>query len=755
MNGNHEMLSGGGAFFKYIDEKRVRSGGAAGVKRQRQEGSYFALTSPKFQIIGIDTAYHTSIHGAGRYANDDLKYWLKARLDEGRALGQINILLSGDEPYSVGSAGTTELFGDVGKLVDAQLIDLWFWGNTHYCALFDRSDRTPFLGSCIGHGGYPYDRMKESSKAGTLTSVRWLETRARFPDSTGVRQDRGNNGYVMMTLNHQSGIIELDYRDWRREQRHAARLGRVDGKLRFLATPGLVLLSSPSPMPLAVSGSNGDAFGTAFATPSDGPAVVGSAVEAAYPSGGGKDSDSVSIEVLLHKGAQADHLFAHKASVLASASGRLRAVNEFKIPQQDLEAAVQQLHKAGFKVLHKDQYTISAEGERGRFEENFGTRLKLSHRPRSFHRPELGSVSFYEPIRDSGFSVPHELSHVQRAYVQPKATYMSPSAMPPRVSYWHLRVPDDLAVALGAVQVHRQGCTGRGVKVAMVDTGFAKDPYYQAHGYKYDSMLAPDARFLDRDETGHGTAEAANVFAAAPDVTFMGIKSGDNSTLAFKMAAQDPDVKVITCSWGFSVDSPGAEFPNRLKPIELAIADAVARGIVVIFSAGNGHYSFPGSHPDVISVGGVHLRSDGTLEASNYASSFDSAFYLERHVPDVCGLVGMQPRAAYLMLPTDPESSIDVGMAGRDYPEKDETLASDGWACISGTSAAAPQAAGLAALLLQKNPRLSPAEVKAKLQQSATDVLIGTSSMGQAAARTPDAATGFGLVNALAAYALA
>ena len=30
-----------------------------------------------------------------------------------------------------------------------------------------------------------------------------------------------------------------------------------------------------------------------------------------------------------------------------------------------------------------------------------------------------------------------------------------------------------------------------------------------------------------------------------------------------------------------------------------AIALAVARGIIVVFSAGNGHFGFPGQHPDV------------------------------------------------------------------------------------------------------------------------------------------------------------
>ena len=74
--------------------------------------------------------------------------------------------------------------------------------------------------------------------------------------------------------------------------------------------------------------------------------------------------------------------------------------------------------------------------------------------------------------------------------------------------------------------------------------------------------------------------------------------------------------------------------------------------------------------PDVLAVGGVHARAnlvgdDFYLEASDYASSFDSLIYPGRHVPDVCGLVGMQPGALYIMLPVPPGSAIDVGGSRR------------------------------------------------------------------------------------------
>ena len=39
---------------------------------------------------------------------------------------------------------------------------------------------------------------------------------------------------------------------------------------------------------------------------------------------------------------------------------------------------------------------------------------------------------------------------------------------------------------------------------------------------------------------------------------------------------------------------------------------------------------------------------------------------------------------------------IDVGNAGGTHPNGDETANNDGWAAFSGTSAAAPQLAGVA-----------------------------------------------------------
>ncbi len=220
--GNHEMYAKGRPWLNYIDRKRH-------PERQRQEGTYFRLVHDKFQLVGIDTEWF----GHMRYQEPMLKQWLDDVLTEGRSQGRTNILLSSNEPYCYGKTETTPLHEHLRDLLAGNLVDLWFWGNTHYAALFRRSDRFPFIGSCIGHGGYPYKRIKAGSPNPVPTH--FLEDGSRFggdgwPDP---RPDMGNNGFCELSLNT-DGTVGLVYLDWRGRIRHDARLGRKDGVFDFL-----------------------------------------------------------------------------------------------------------------------------------------------------------------------------------------------------------------------------------------------------------------------------------------------------------------------------------------------------------------------------------------------------------------------------------------------------------------------------------------------------------------------------------------
>ncbi|MDQ1300921.1 MAG: family serine peptidase, partial [Chloroflexota bacterium] len=137
-----------------------------------------------------------------------------------------------------------------------------------------------------------------------------------------------------------------------------------------------------------------------------------------------------------------------------------------------------------------------------------------------------------------------------------------------------------------------------------------------------------------------------------------------------------------------------------------AIAYANSKGAVVIVAAGNNGMSaptYPASFDNVIAVGGSDY--DGLRMAlSNYGVNVD------------------------VMAPGDSIWSA--------YPP-------GGYGYLSGTSMAAPHAAGVAALLLSVNPNLTPDQIKDTLQTTATDM----------DAPGVDIYTGYGLINAGAAVA--
>ncbi len=376
-----------------------------------------------------------------------------------------------------------------------------------------------------------------------------------------------------------------------------------------------------------------------------------------------------------------------------------------------------------------------------------------------------GPETLVEPRRrirvSKALQVPEPLrGTIAFAYVPTPVEFLAETYIPPDIEDYHVRLAD-VANALQVPASHRNGWTGRGTRMAMIDTGFAPHPFFERQGYEIERTSTPSTQDPASDPDGHGTGESANVLFMAPGIEFIGVKHNDYSAEALETALeQRPDI--ITNSWCWNVDDMtwdqwedhDENLYNELRDLENIINDAVDDGILVVFAAGNGHRAFPASMPAVLAVGGVTVQRDGSLEASSYASSFRSVMYPGRSVPDICGVVGeytsTSPMPGHIMLPVAEGSDLE----GSNMPS---AIDADGWGVFSGTSAACPQVAGVAALLRSASRhRLarSPDEIRAILQATATDVTTGTTALGDTAVVGDDDATGSGFVNAATACAL-
>jgi subtilisin family serine protease len=298
---------------------------------------------------------------------------------------------------------------------------------------------------------------------------------------------------------------------------------------------------------------------------------------------------------------------------------------------------------------------------------------------------------------------------------------------PPSLSEHHVRLPEEAAQLLGAFELQAQGITGKGIKVAVIDSGFFPHPFYTARNYHVRHIPTYKQKHPQVDEYGHGTAQLASLFSIAPEAEVLAIKCMDrNPSYAFEKALELRP-HVINCAWGFDIDYPDpllAMTPLSSVFVRLSklVLKAVDRGIVVVAAAGNGQHAFPGSMPEVLSAGGVFYGPDGKFEPSDVSSKFESTIFPGRMVPDVCGLVGNRPHGRLLLVPVPPRAKLARRPSFSTIAAGEANQVSSGWAMFSGTSAATSMVSGAAALLLQELPGLSPRQIKEALVKGAKPV---------------------------------
>ncbi len=278
----------------------------------------------------------------------------------------------------------------------------------------------------------------------------------------------------------------------------------------------------------------------------------------------------------------------------------------------------------------------------------------------------------------------------------------------------------DVSVPLiRAPQVWERGFTGRGVKVAVVDTGIDyQHPDFAGRIAAFTSFVGGDGR----DDHGHGThvagiiagsgeASGGKYRGVAPEALLLSAKvlrADGSGMMSDVMAgiewAVEQGARVINLSLG----SPG---PCDGTDALSAMCDAAVKaGVVVCAAAGNDGpapmtVGSPGCAREVITVG----ASDDKDQVASFSSRGPTAD--GRVKPDILfpgvGIVSCRAGGTSMGNPLD-----------------------DFYTSASGTSMATPHASGVAALLLEAYPDLTPAQVKARMMGSAMNLKLDPNTQG-------------------------
>jgi len=316
---------------------------------------------------------------------------------------------------------------------------------------------------------------------------------------------------------------------------------------------------------------------------------------------------------------------------------------------------------------------------------------------------------------------------------------------------------------IGADGMWARGYTGKGVGVALVDTGVVPVRGLDSGNVENGPDLSfesqsPDLRHYDT--FGHGTHmagiiagdESASLLdldrfqGVAPDarLTSLKVATNDGAVDVSQVVAavdwvvehrnDDPNhpIRVLNLSYG----TDGTQ-DYRVDPLTHAVENAWRAGIVVVVSGGNEGFASPKLNnpaydPYVLTVGAADTQ--GTVwTRDDTVPDFSSRGDAGRRV-DVTA-----PGRSIVSL-RDPGSYLDVAHPG--------ARVGDRYFKGSGTSQAAAVVSGAVALLLQQRPGLAPDQVKSLLRSTAAPMPAadaagrGAGEIDLAAARVTAAPTG-------------
>jgi serine protease AprX len=305
------------------------------------------------------------------------------------------------------------------------------------------------------------------------------------------------------------------------------------------------------------------------------------------------------------------------------------------------------------------------------------------------------------------------------------------------------------------------GYDGTGVGVAVIDSGISlKHDFNNKNGVT--TRLVYSQNFVETEDAtdryGHGTHVAGIVGGngtdstgsqfsrtfrgVAPNVNLVSLKVLDQNgagTESDVIAAIQTaislkstyNIRVMNMSLGRPVFES-----YTLDPLCQAVEAAYRAGIVVVVAAGNygrdntrgtrgyGTIASPGNDPYVITVGATNAKGTASPYDDSIASYSAKGPTLVDHLvkPDI-----VAPGNGVVSVLASTQCTLFTQFNSTHVSNYYDLLGGSGvngnYFKLSGTSMATPVVAGAVALLLQKNPALTPDQVKERLMRSARKML--------------------------------
>lgn len=341
-------------------------------------------------------------------------------------------------------------------------------------------------------------------------------------------------------------------------------------------------------------------------------------------------------------------------------------------------------------------------------------------------------------------------------YDEPISRFGVCQFLPPSVSIskTDIHIPiSDVAQFVGATDLHDEEITGKGIKVAVIDTGVNKNHPLLEGAVKTQINIVkknvPESDLADiNDSNGHGTWVATalggrdrtiysklfgkqiRMHGVAPECEIIGIKvlddegSGQTSWVIEGMeAAVEQGVDIISMSLGSMFDGGGLTPDSKIVD-EITFKHNILCAIAAGNSFANLAIGSPGGSHGALTVGSVAMKTPSPNIVSTFSSKGTTTD--GRVKPDISA-----PGGNLLNI----KEALYGGTSGGMAEESGEDYIS-----IMGTSMATPVVSGCLALLLQSGMK--------KDRYFAED-LLGNTAMMQ---HPKDIYTGWGTVNVKKAY---